>query len=79
MEGEREGEKHPCARDTSIGCLSHAPSWGPARNPACALTGNQTSQPLVRRPVLNPLSYTSQGSLVDSCMDPVRGSNPQPW
>ena len=27
---------------------------------ACALTGNQTSDPLVRRPVLNPLSHTSQ-------------------
>ena len=29
---------------------------------ACALTGNQTSDPLVRRPALNPLSHTSQGS-----------------
>ena len=28
---------------------------------ACALTGNQTSNPLVHRPMLNPLSYTSQG------------------
>ena len=28
---------------------------------ACALTGNQTSNPLVHRPALNPLSYTSQG------------------
>ena len=28
---------------------------------ACALTGNQTGDLLVRRPVLNPLSYTSQG------------------
>ncbi|KAF6084333.1 hypothetical protein HJG60_008604 [Phyllostomus discolor] len=28
---------------------------------ACALTGNRTGDPLVRRPVLNPLSYTSQG------------------
>ena len=26
----------------------------------CALTGNQTSDPLVHRPVLNPLSHTSQ-------------------
>ena len=30
----------------------------------CALTGNQTSYPLVRRPVLNPLSHTSQGQFV---------------
>ena len=28
---------------------------------ACALTGNRTGDPLVRRPVLNPLSHTSQG------------------
>ena len=28
---------------------------------ACALTGNQTSDPLVHRPVLNLLSHTSQG------------------
>ena len=28
---------------------------------ACALTGNQTSAPLVHRPLLNPLSHTSQG------------------
>ena len=28
---------------------------------ACALTGNRTSDPLVHRPMLSPLSYTSQG------------------
>ena len=28
---------------------------------ACALTGNLTGNPLVCRPVLNPLSHTSQG------------------
>ena len=28
---------------------------------ACALTGNWTSDPLVHRPALNPLSHTSQG------------------
>ena len=28
---------------------------------ACALTGNRTSDPLVGRPVLNPLSHTSRG------------------
>ena len=27
----------------------------------CALTGNQTSNPLLHRPALNPLSHTSQG------------------
>ena len=42
---------------------------------ACALTGNQTSNPLILRPALHPLSYTSQCcscfcflcSVVDSC------------
>ena len=28
---------------------------------ACALTGNPTRDPLVHRPVLSPLSHTSQG------------------
>ena len=31
---------------------------------ACALTGNQTRDPLVHRLVLSPLSHTSQGSFV---------------
>ena len=45
------------------GCLSHAPYWGtwPATQ-ACALTGNQTSDPLLCSLTLSPLSYTSQGS-----------------
>ena len=32
-EGEREGEQHLCARDTSINCLLHAPNWGPGSQP----------------------------------------------
>ena len=31
---------------------------------ACALTGYQTSDPLVHRPALNPLSHMGQGSLL---------------
>ena len=31
---------------------------------ACALTGNRTSDPLVCRPALNPLSHTSQGKIM---------------
>ena len=43
------------------GCLSPTPYWGPGpETQACALTGNQTGDPLVLRLVLNPLSYTSQ-------------------
>ena len=29
---------------------------------ACALTGNRTRNPLVHRPTLSALTYTSQGS-----------------
>ena len=57
-EGEREGEKHQCM----VAC--HAPPTGgiwPTTH-ACALTRNWTSDPVVRRPALNPLSHTSQGS-----------------
>ena len=32
-EGEREGEKQQCARDTAISCLSHNPNWGPVPQP----------------------------------------------
>ena len=32
--------------------------------PSCILTGNQTGNPLVCRPALSPLSYTSQGSAI---------------
>ena len=36
-------------------------TWPATR--ACALTGNQTGDPLVHRPTLNQLSHTSWGSL----------------
>ena len=46
------------------GCLLCAPQMGTwLATQECALTGNRTSDPLVRRPALNPLSYTSQGKL----------------
>ena len=58
-EGEREGEKHQCV------VASHAPLLGTwSATQTCVLTGNQTSDPLVRRPVLNPQSYTSQGQVI---------------
>ena len=56
-EGER-GEKHQCV------VASHAPPTGDlACNPGIRLTGNQTGNPLVRRPGINPLSHTSQGGM----------------
>ena len=54
--GEKEGEKHQCV------VASHAPLLGTwPETQACALTGNQTGDPLVYKPALNPLSHTSQG------------------
>ena len=48
------------------GCLSQPPptpleTWPVTQ--ACALTENRTSDPLVCRPALHPLSHSSQGSL----------------
>ena len=42
-------------------------------NQACALTGNQTGDPLVRRPALNSLSHTSQGRFSNPCFDIPEG------
>ena len=56
----REGEKHQCVvafRMPPTGELT----W-PATQ-ACALIGNRTGNPLIRRSVVNPLSHTSQGYL----------------
>ena len=38
------------------------PTGDPAHSPGMCLTGNQTSNFLVRRPAFNPLSHTSQSS-----------------
>ena len=56
----REWER---GKETSMpGCLLHAPQLGTwPTTQACALTENQTEDPLVCRPVLNPQSHTSQG------------------
>ena len=59
---EREGEKHRCERETSIGCFSHTPDLGPGRVPS-ALTRNGTGDLLVCRMMPNPLSHTSQGCI----------------
>ena len=51
---EKEGEKHQCV------VASRAPPTG---DQVCALLGNQSSNPQVCRPVLNPLSHTSQSRI----------------
>ena len=33
MEGERQGEKHPCERETSVSCFFHAPNQGHGLQP----------------------------------------------
>ena len=56
MEGERGKETSMC------GCLSHAPYWGLGPQPRhVPYTGNQTSDPLVCKPVFRPLSHSIQG------------------
>ena len=52
-EREREGEKHQYVLASRLG------TWPITR--AHALIGNQTGDPLVRSPALNPPSHTSQG------------------
>ena len=53
-EGERDGYKHQCVVAFYMPQLGTWPT-----SQAFALTGNRTSDPLVRRLALNPLSHTS--------------------
>ena len=56
-EGEREGE------NINVWLPLERPQPGTRpTTQACALTGNQTHDPVVCRQVLNPLSHTSQGT-----------------
>ena len=60
-----EGKEKERERNINVWLpLSHAPHLGPGpATQAGALTGNRTRDPLFRRPMLNPLSHTSQGYL----------------
>ena len=49
MEEDREGEKYDYVRETSVSCLSHAPSWTWPTTQAHALTQNQIGNLLVCR------------------------------
>ena len=54
---EKEGE-----RNINVWLpFTHPPLGTWPATQACVLTGNRTSDPLVRRLLLNPLSHTSQG------------------
>ena len=59
---EREGRERERERNINEWLPVVCPPQGswPATQ-ACALTGNQSGDPLVLRPVLHPLSHTSQG------------------
>ena len=61
---EEERERNMVVRETTIGCLLSVPLLGtePATQ-ACALTGNQTSDPSLGRTTLNRLSHAGQGVL----------------
>ena len=72
-EGKREAEKH----QLWLPLAPTLPGTWPTTQ-ACALTGNQTSDPLVHRPAFNPLSHTSQGMssytlLIKAYMSPSLG------
>ena len=58
----REGREKERERNISVWLplVQPPPGAWPASQP-CVLMGNCTSNPLVLRPVLNPLRYTSQG------------------
>ena len=56
------GEGREKAKETSMcGCLLHTPYWGP--NPGMCPDRERTSNPLVHKPALSPLSHTSQGPI----------------
>ena len=60
---EGKGGRKRGTKTSMCACLSRAPYRGTwPTTQACALTGNWTSNPLVQRLALNPLSHTSQGN-----------------
>ena len=60
-----EGRKQERERNINVWLPLTSPLLGTQHaTQACALTGNRTSDPLVHRPALNPLSHTSQGLIL---------------
>ena len=59
---EREEGKERGTKTSMCGCLSCIPYWGLVPQPRnIPWTGNRTGDTLICRPVLDPLSHTSQG------------------
>ena len=61
------------------GCLLSTPCWGAGLHLRRGLSGNQTGNSLLRRPTLNPLSHTSQGTILASDQGTCLGCGPGPW
>ena len=61
----REGREKERERNINVWLpLMHPPLGTWPATQACALTGSRTGDPLVHRPVLSPLSHTSQGYIL---------------
>ena len=56
MEREREKEKHQC-----VVASRSPPTWAWPTTQAFALTGNQSSDPLIHRLAFHPQNHISQG------------------
>ena len=68
-----EGRKKERERNTSVWLLFTCPQLGTwSATQACALTWNRTGDTLVCRPMLNPLTYTSQGYFGINLMKEVK-------
>ena len=71
--GEREEERHRCKRETSIGCLSHVPDWGPNRNLSTCPDPASNQRPFgFLRDAAQPMARDGAVFLKNSC----NGSNP---
>ena len=70
---QRGRETSMCKRKINQLPLAHPQLGTPPATQACSLTGNRTSNLLVHRPVLNPLSHTSQGNKCSFKRDISRG------
>ena len=61
---EKERERSTCEINIHLLSFTHPQLGTWPTTQACALTGNRTSDLSICRPVLNPLSHTSQGFLI---------------
>ena len=65
--GERDGEEHPCEKETSTSCLSYMPQPGTEpETHTCAQTGNQIRDPLAHRMTLQPPEPHQTGQVWNS-------------